>query len=103
MQPSSQPSSLLLLLSLSSSLLRDVGSGSTNGLWLFVYVQFVRGLAPFPLFKEAIYNSIHVYLPHSHCNTSLWAEGLIFTTCFHKVNAIQRRERPYCVTLCNGV
>ena len=49
----------------SPSLLKDVGSGSANGLRLFVYVQFVRGLAPFPLFKAAIYNSIHVYLLHS--------------------------------------
>lgn len=47
---------------LAPSFLRDVGRASTNGLRLFVYVQFVGGLASFPLLKEAIYNSIHVYL-----------------------------------------
>lgn len=29
-------------------------------------MQFVRGLAPFLLFREAIYNSIHVYLAQQH-------------------------------------
>lgn len=29
-------------------------------------MQFVRELAPFLLFREAIYNSIHVYLPQQH-------------------------------------
>lgn len=29
-------------------------------------MQFVRELAPFLLFSEAIYNSIHVYLPQQH-------------------------------------
>lgn len=63
--PFSRPPSCFL----APSLLKDIGSDSTNGLWLFVYVQFVRGLASFPLFKEAIYNSIHVYLPQSQCST----------------------------------
>lgn len=49
---------------LAPSLLRDVGRASTNGLQLFVYMQFVGRLASFPLLKEAIYNSIHVYLLH---------------------------------------
>lgn len=69
MHPSCNLHSLSPSRFLSLSLLKDVGSGSTNGLGLFVYVQFVRGLAPFPLFTEAIYNSIHVYLPHSEGNT----------------------------------
>lgn len=92
------PFSLSLPPVLSSSLLKDVGSGSANGLWLFVYVQFVRGLAPFPLFKEAIYNSIHVYLPHSDSNTHsygprAWFSLRAFTKCEHSyVNAIQRGE-----------
>lgn len=58
------PFSLPPLCFLALSLLKDVGRGSTNSLWLFVYVQFVGRLAP----KKAIYNSIQVYLPHSQCS-----------------------------------
>lgn len=67
------------------SLLKDVGRGSTNSLWLFVYVQFVRGLASSPPFlKKLIYNSIQVYLPHSLCSTIIQL-GPCFSTWFHKV------------------
>lgn len=69
MQPSCSLHSFSLSCPLSPSLLKDAGRGSANGLWLFVYMQFVRGLAPFPPFKEVIYHSIHVYLPHSDGNT----------------------------------
>lgn len=54
---------------LTPSRFKDTGSAPINGLLLFVYVQFVRGLAPFPFIKEAIYNSIHVYLLRSQCGT----------------------------------
>lgn len=55
--------------SLSTLLALSLGISLTNGCWLFVYVQFASRLAPFLLFKEVIYNSIHVYAPHSWRNT----------------------------------
>lgn len=54
---------------LSTLLALSLGSSLTNGCCLFVYLQFASRLASFLLFKEVIYNSIHVYAPHSGRST----------------------------------
>lgn len=43
---------------------------SANGLQLLVDAQVVGTLASFPLVKEAVYNSIHVYLLHEQPRTA---------------------------------
>lgn len=79
--PFSLPSSC----SSSPSLLKDVGSDSANCLWLFVYVQFVRGLASFPplskkpftiLFMSTclIHTATHSYGPRAWLSLHAFAQ-----------------------------